>query len=232
MKKGFGRIITMLRKEKGISQCQAAKDLGVSQALMSHYENGIRECSLEFVVKIADYYSVSCDYLLGRSASRNGEIGYNQEEQAEKDSQNDVKSKTSVIHALNKKIITDSISILYDALPQLNSKAVSSDVTSYFTASVYKIYRMLYDLYVPGAGKIFSVPSEIFEGYCNSILEMSCAKIKYEAKSYQKSSHESNSKKHQNLLNPDAISETYPEKYISLSNLIQNAEKKMNYKIK
>lgn len=65
----FNRIITLLRKERGITQKQAAQDLGVSQALLSHYEKGIRECGLEFVVKVADYYGVSCDYLLGRSAS-------------------------------------------------------------------------------------------------------------------------------------------------------------------
>lgn len=222
----------MLRKEKGISQCQAAKELGVSQALMSHYENGIRECSLEFVVKIADYYSVSCDYLLGRSTVRNNTIGYHEDEDEEKNSFLDEKFKPSVIHALNKKIITDSISILYGTLPQLNSKAVSSDITSYLTASVYKIYRMLYDLYLPGAGKIFSVPSDIFEGYCNSIMEISCAKIKYESRSYQKNNSEYQNKKHHNLLNPEEISEAYPEKYTSLSNLIQNAEKKMTYKTK
>lgn len=51
---------------------QAAEDLGVSQALLSHYEKGIRECGLDFVVRVADYYNVSCDYLLGRSAERNG----------------------------------------------------------------------------------------------------------------------------------------------------------------
>ena len=66
----FNRIITLLRKERGITQKQAAQDLGVSQALLSHYEKGIRECGLDFVVRVADYYDVSCDYLLGRSAER------------------------------------------------------------------------------------------------------------------------------------------------------------------
>ena len=60
----FNRIITLLRKERGITQKQAAEDLGVSQALLSHYEKGIRECGLDFVVRVADYYNVSCDYLL------------------------------------------------------------------------------------------------------------------------------------------------------------------------
>ena len=55
----FSRIITLLRKERGITQKQAAQDLGVSQALLSHYEKGIRECGLDFVVRVADYYGVS-----------------------------------------------------------------------------------------------------------------------------------------------------------------------------
>ena len=69
----FNRIITLLRKERGITQKQAAQDLGISQAQLSHYEKGIRECGLAFVVQVADYYDVSCDYLLGRSADRSGQ---------------------------------------------------------------------------------------------------------------------------------------------------------------
>ena len=53
----FNRIIKLLRKERGITQKQAAEDLGVSQALLSHYEKGIRECGLDFVVRVADYYN-------------------------------------------------------------------------------------------------------------------------------------------------------------------------------
>ena len=55
----FNRIITLLRKERGITQKQAAQDLGISQAQLSHYEKGIRECGLAFVVQVADYYAVS-----------------------------------------------------------------------------------------------------------------------------------------------------------------------------
>lgn len=65
----FSTNITDLRKKKGISQKVAAKELGISQALLSHYENGIRECGLEFVLKVANYYQVTCDFLLGNSNS-------------------------------------------------------------------------------------------------------------------------------------------------------------------
>ena len=66
----FPRILTLLRKERGISQKQAAQDLGISQALLSHYEKGIRECGLDFIVRTADYYNVSCDYLRGKTPHR------------------------------------------------------------------------------------------------------------------------------------------------------------------
>ena len=72
MKKDIPRIITLLRKKRGHSQKQAAADLEVTQALLSHYENGKRECGLDFLVRAADYYNVSIDYLLGRSPMSTG----------------------------------------------------------------------------------------------------------------------------------------------------------------
>ena len=63
----FASRLRLLRKQKQVSQKKAAEDLGVSQALLSHYENGIRECGLDFVVRAADYYGVRTDYLLGHS---------------------------------------------------------------------------------------------------------------------------------------------------------------------
>ena len=50
----FSKTLAMLRKEQGISQRKAAGDLGISQALLSHYENGIREPGLGFVTKVCD----------------------------------------------------------------------------------------------------------------------------------------------------------------------------------
>lgn len=69
----FARNLSQLRHEKGVSQRQAAQALEVSQALLSHYENGIREPGLAFVVRACDYYEVSADYLLGRRPERSPE---------------------------------------------------------------------------------------------------------------------------------------------------------------
>ena len=70
MSSEFSRTLSLLRQEKGVSQRAAAGELGISQALLSHYENGIREPGLAFVTKVCDYYHVSADYLLGRSQER------------------------------------------------------------------------------------------------------------------------------------------------------------------
>lgn len=64
----FCDILADLRRRKGVSQRKAAADLLISQALLSHYENGAREPGLPFVCRACDYYGVTADYLLGRSA--------------------------------------------------------------------------------------------------------------------------------------------------------------------
>ena len=67
MHSDFSRCLSLLRQERGVSQRTAAKDLGISQALLSHYENGAREPGLGFVCRACDYYGVSADYLLCRT---------------------------------------------------------------------------------------------------------------------------------------------------------------------
>ena len=67
MTRTFPATLSALRRERNISQRQAAADLNISQALLSHYENGAREPGLGFVCRVCDYYGVSADYLLCRS---------------------------------------------------------------------------------------------------------------------------------------------------------------------
>ena len=63
----FCEILAELRRRKGVSQRRAAAELMISQALLSHYENGAREPGLPFVCRACDYYGVTADYLLGRT---------------------------------------------------------------------------------------------------------------------------------------------------------------------
>ena len=68
MDRSFSQTLSALRRQRNLSQRAVAADLGISQALLSHYENGAREPGLQFVCRACDYYGVTADYLLGRSA--------------------------------------------------------------------------------------------------------------------------------------------------------------------
>lgn len=65
MKNTFGKNIAAMRHKNGWSQKDTAAKLGISQALLSHYEKGIRECGLEFLVTAANVFNCSVDSLLG-----------------------------------------------------------------------------------------------------------------------------------------------------------------------
>ena len=56
-----------LRKKKRISQLKLALDLNMNQNSISRYENLEREADYETLIRFADYFNVSLDYLLGRS---------------------------------------------------------------------------------------------------------------------------------------------------------------------
>ena len=75
MEDAFSKNMSMLRRERGLSQRKAAADLNISQALLSHYENGAREPGLTFLCRACKYYGVSADYMLGMSGSPHGAGG-------------------------------------------------------------------------------------------------------------------------------------------------------------
>ena len=59
--------IRELRKKRGITQLKMAMDLEVNQNSISRYENGERQPDINELIRIADYFGVSIDYLVGRT---------------------------------------------------------------------------------------------------------------------------------------------------------------------
>ena len=66
----LGDRLRKLRKEKGIQIVEVAEYLGISRQGYGNYENGMREPSMTMLVKLADFYEVSTDYLLGREEQK------------------------------------------------------------------------------------------------------------------------------------------------------------------
>lgn len=59
--------LLQLRKERGMSQVALAKILGCSQNMISQWENGTRDPNTQTLIKIAEFFGVSTDYLLGNT---------------------------------------------------------------------------------------------------------------------------------------------------------------------
>lgn len=69
----LGKIIKELRKDKGITQEELGKIIGVTTSMVGMYETNARKPSYEVLSKIAEYFNVSTDYLLGKTPFKNEE---------------------------------------------------------------------------------------------------------------------------------------------------------------
>lgn len=56
-----------LREDKDMKQVEIADMLGIQQTVYSRYERGFQNIPIEHLLKLADFYNVSTDYILGRT---------------------------------------------------------------------------------------------------------------------------------------------------------------------
>jgi DNA-binding XRE family transcriptional regulator len=161
MNNDFPRILSLLRSEKHLSQKKAAEDLGIAQALLSHYEKGKRECGLDFLVRAADYYNVSTDYLLGRSPVSSG-LFLRESDIPESDSVAGGKADGfSFSSSLAKKLIISSIDVIFSLLNKIKNKKLTHSISTILSLSIYKSFRLVYK---QGSTKneknLFMIPEE------------------------------------------------------------------------
>ncbi len=67
MENKFDERLYELRTDKNLSRAELAVKLNVSIRLISYWENGKRECDFDMLIKIAELFGVSIDFLLGRT---------------------------------------------------------------------------------------------------------------------------------------------------------------------
>ena len=159
MNSEFPRLIALLRKEKGLNQKNAAAALGVSQALLSHYENGRRECGLDLLIRTADYFGVTTDYLLGRNSNR--DIAISTPEMTDNASE-DKNFKGSTYAVMHKKLLLNSISLLFDLMQDIEYKDYANNAGHYISTAVYKTFRYFYSRNNSNPKDIFSIQDGYF----------------------------------------------------------------------
>ena len=218
MKSEFSRVITLLRKEKNISQKQAAAELGISQALLSHYENGLRECGLGFLVKCADFYGVSCDYLLGRSADRDGTtLSVDEIPEPDMGGKENVMGSAGVLPVLNKKLIANSLNVLFDQMARTGNRRLITAASEFLMLAVYRMFRLVYSANPKNQQNLFSLPRVLSSRYADAVMQLREADIAALVDSGELD---------QNVdpLTTQRMSELYPLFSTSLLSLVKNAE--------
>jgi len=217
----FARIITLLRKERGISQKTAAAELGISQALLSHYEKGIRECGLTFLVKIADYYGVSCDYLLGRTPEP---VGTSVNIDGVPDSEGGMPLE---VIGFNRKIISNSIGLLFSLAEKSESVTLIKEVSSYLMLSVYKLFRTVYNANPKNDQKLFRIPKVLANDSATAVIFMNESDIKSALSGVCIGSNDCVADFNAVYLTTSTLFKEYPLYMSSLLNLIKISEDKI-----
>jgi len=230
MSSDFPRILTLLRKEKGISQKNAAAELFISQALLSHYEKGIRECGLDFLVRCADYYNVSCDYLLGRSPDRHGAT-LTVEDIPEPDSLPwDNRTPQTVLPVLNKKLLANSQGILFDLLAKTENKALVVEVSAYLMLALYRMFRLVYSANPQNQDVMFSLSLQAAMGYAAAAMQVCETNAASITRGSPLPGFEPLKQTEPLAVTTESLGRDYPMLISSLQNLIQGAEKRLDFK--
>lgn len=218
----IAKTLALLRKEKGLSQKQAAADLGISQALLSHYEKGIRECGLDFLVRAADYYDVSCDYLLGRSPQRTGAV-LTIADIPEMENERPSGRKPDLVAMMQKKLLSNTISVLFDQLGQLHDSRFTLAVATFLNMAVYRGFRMVYPS--PKNGPQLMSQSRMYtQAKADAIMRVAECEANEFSDLYAQQKEDSPLP----VLTNDLLEEQYPKYASSVLNILKNSEEQMH----
>ena len=214
----FSRTLSLLRQERGVSQRTAAKDLGISQALLSHYEHGIREPGLAFVVKACDYYNVSADFILGRTLSREGNMLTKQDILNAAEPGNVLQG--SVLATLQSKLVGGAVGVLFGLVGKLGDKNAINAAGAYLSDGVYQLYRHFYR--AAGANEdYFSLKREEFAlGLAEADMKLSQGRYVRALEGREKAEFPD--------LSPGALTEQFPGRNQSLTQVLGTADARIN----
>ncbi len=226
MNTNFPRTLSLLRKERNLSQRSVASALGVSQAVLSHYENGLREPGLDFVARVADFYKVSADFLLGRTMSRE-DYTITAEDLPDISEDKDNVLRGSMLATLSKKLIVNSLGIIFDIVGKSKSKKLISETAMFFNVAIYKAFRRLYSAKGTHDSEFFSVNANLWPEISSAELAMTEMNIKSAAGNIKMDSESCDSAVLPEL-SQEYLSREYPALVQSLLSVLQATGKRLS----
>ena len=203
MTNGFAKRMTELRRKKGITQKQAAASLGISQALLSHYEKGVRECGLDFLLKAAAFYEVTVDYLLSKEK----------------------KEKPLTPAQETQRLFNGGNKVIFDMVEKTRDPQLLSQATDFMALAYYRLYRLLYWGGHPNRSP-FTLPEQTYRALADAGMEISEVKLQCVLEGMDIGQYKGVDV-HELEVDQEELTRRYGKEYLDILAIIEKAENRL-----
>ena len=212
----YFRRISDLRVDHDLTQRKVADYLNMNLEVYRRYEKGLREIPVWALVKLAELYHTSTDYLLGRTLTRDGTtIGT--EELYDISDEKDNSMRGSVLALLSKKLLVNSVGMLFDLLGKTGSREAIRAASNYLSTALYHANPA-------NNPDFFSVSQRHFmAGLADADLHMSEVELTDALSAHVKE------KGRMPEMDHAALARDYPVLYQSMLQLIHNSGERINH---
>ena len=160
-------------------------------------------------MRAADYYGISCDYLLGRSMARDGSAVPTRRIPSEDANRNN-----------EKQMVCEAVGLLFDLVQESGSRKLPEELTRYFAIPIYKAFRYLYMADPKSIDAVFRTRVDQFDSLCDAQAKLYELRIRATAAREQLNGMEHEEFELPNLA-PAELVRRYPQAAQSLLTLLQ-----------
>ena len=218
----LGERLAELRKLNDDTQQTLADKLGISVWSVRAWEQGKSYPFSNVLLAICKLYGTSADYLLGRTLTRDGTT-IAPEELYDLSDEKDNSMRGSVLALLSKKLLVNSVGMLFDLLGKTGSREAIRASSNYLSTAVYKVFRRLYQANPSNNPDFFSVPARQFAAGLPE-ADMACSEVELcEALAGQ-----GKDKSRMPELSHDILARDYPVLYQSMFQLVHTTGERIN----
>ncbi len=218
----FSRTLSLLRQERGVSQRTARVPWASPRPCCPTMRTASGSPAWPSWSGPCDYYGVSADFLLGRTLTRDGTT-IAPEELYDLSDEKDNSMRGSVLALLSKKLLVNSVGMLFDLLGKTGSREAIRASSNYLSTAVYKVFRRLYQANPSNNPDFFSVPARQFAAGLPE-ADMACSEVELcEALAGQ-----GKDKSRMPELSHDILARDYPVLYQSMFQLVHTTGERIN----
>ena len=178
-------------------------------------------------MRAADFYGVSCDYILGRTPDRSG-LTLTIDELPESDAAGKENSyQNGVQCTLNKKLITNSLNVVFDLLNRSGSRSLVTEISDFLMLAVYRSFRILHGANEKNQPAMFKLNRLTAHPYSAAMMQVCQANAEQIAAGKPAEGMDTIAHPEALQISTESLGRDYPLFATSLLNLVNNAEKRV-----